>query len=41
MTLTARLLWGSHTRLRENFENMLQVMHFNKSWYKKMIAFII
>ena len=22
MTLTARMLWGSHTRLQENFENM-------------------
>ena len=36
MTLTARLLYPS----RENFENMLPVMHFNKSWYKKMIVFI-
>ena len=32
MTLTARLLWGM---LYENiFENMPQVMHFDKSWYK-------
>ena len=34
MTLAARLLWG--IKLHEKiFENVLQVMHFDKSWYKK------
>ena len=34
MTSTARLLWGINLH-EKIFENMLQVMHFDKSWYKK------
>ena len=40
MTLTARLLYPIasvqlKSALRGNFENMLQVMQFDKSWYAK------
>ena len=33
MILTARLLWGFKF-YEKIFENMSQVMHFDKSWYK-------
>ena len=39
MTLTARLLCLLLVVIikasRENFENKLQVMHFDKTWHKK------